>query len=324
MSTDLFDGRRVRCVVLDDYQGVSMDYADWDTIPKLRVDVVRDHLSGDALLAAIENADIIVAMRERTPFPGRLLRRLPHLRLLVTTAMVNASIDLGAARERGITVCGTPSLPTPHVEHTWALIHALTRNVVGEVDNLRRGGPWQRFVGFDLHGRTIGIVGLGRSGQRVAAVAKAFGMHVLAWSPHLTPEAAADRGAGYAPLTELMSRSDVVSLHLILAASTRGLIGAGELRLMKPTAFLVNTSRAGLVDTPALVAALKQDRIAGAGLDVFDVEPLPVDDELRSLATVVATPHIGYVTDANYREFYRGALADIAAWLDGSPVRVLT
>lgn len=313
----------MKCVVLDDYQGVATEYADWQSIPGLQVHTVQEHVLDGELLQRLEGAEVIVAMRERTPFTASLLEDLPCLRLLVTTAMVNASIDLDAARRLGIAVCGTPSLPTPHVELTWALIHALTRNLVDEVNNFRNAGPWQRTVGADLQGKTLGIIGLGKAGQRVARVARAFDMDIIAWSPNLDAKTAEKHGAAFCPLLELMSRSDIVSLHMVLSALTRHLVGARELSVMRSTAFLVNTSRAGLVDTSALLEMLKEKRIAGAGIDVYDVEPLPVHHELRRLTNVVATPHLGYVTEANYREFFAGAVEDILAWLAGTPVREL-
>lgn len=314
----------LRCVILDDYQDVATSYADWSVLDGVEAVPVHGHLAGDALDQALAGAEIVVAMRERTPFPAALLEGLPDLRLLVTTGMRNASIDLDAAAARGITVCGTESSSTPPAELTWALIHGLTRHLVPEATGLRDGGPWQRTVGVDLEGARLGLVGLGRIGSRVATVAQAFGMDVVAWSPHLTEERAAAAGVRLVAKDELMATSDVVSLHLVLSDTTRHVIGAEDLALMKHTAFLVNTSRAGLVDTAALVDELTGGRIAGAGLDVFDVEPLPADDPLRSLPNVLATPHLGYVSEANYRRFFGQAVEDIAAWQAGRPLRVLT
>lgn len=315
----------MRCVILDDYQGVATSYAEWSSLPDVSVEVVREHLAGDdAVAAALAGATIVVVMRERTPMGADLLARLPDLRLLVTTGMRNASIDLAACRERGITVCGTGGLASHTAELTWALVLGLLRSIVPEVTALRSGGPWQSTVGVDLAGSTMGLVGLGRIGTRVAAVARAFEMDVLAWSPHLTEARAAAAGARRVTKTELFAGSDVVSLHLVLSDETRGIVGAAELAAMRPTAYLVNTSRAGLVDGPALVEALRSGGIAGAGLDVHEVEPLPVDDELSRLPNVLATPHLGYVTQGNYRIFFTEAVEDIAAWLAGEPMRVLT
>jgi len=313
----------MRCVILDDYQDVARRYAEWDTLPDVEVIVVTEHLTGDALLRALDGAEVVVAMRERTPFPATVLDQLPELRLLVTTGMRNASIDLAAAAARGITVCGTGSSPTPPGELTWALILGLARQVVPEATGLREGGPWQRTIGVDLAGARLGLVGVGKIGTKVAAVGSAFGMEVVGWSPHLTEERAAAAGVGLVAKDELFATSDVVSVHLVLAEATRGLVTAADLTLMKHTAFFVNTSRAGLVDTAALVAELQRGGIAGAGLDVYDVEPLPADDVLRTLPNVLALPHLGYVTDGNYRRFYRDAREDVAAWLAGAPVRVL-
>ena len=307
-------------MILDDYQDVAKTYAAWDSLDGLEVTSLTEHLGPDALVRALDGAEIVVAMRERTPFPAALLERLPSLKLLVTTGMRNASIDLEAAARLGITVCGTPSSPHPPVELTWALIHALTRHLVTEAT----GHSWQRTVGTDLHGRTLGLLGLGKIGTRVAAVGQAFGMDVIAWSPHLTPERAEPLGVRAVAKHALFETSDIVSLHLVLSETTRHIVGHAELAVMKPTAHLVNTSRAGLVDTQALVAHLGSGTIAGAGLDVFDVEPLPADDVLRHVPNVVVTPHLGYVTEGNYHRFYGGAVEDIAAWLAGDPIRQLS
>ncbi|MBB6627294.1 D-2-hydroxyacid dehydrogenase family protein [Nocardioides sp. KIGAM211] len=316
----------MRCVILDDYQGVATSYADWTALDGVATTVVREHLDGeDAVAAALANAEVVVVMRERTPLTASLLARLPALRLVVTSGMRNASIDLAACRARGITVCGTGSSPTPPVELTWALLLGLARGLGPEGAAFRDGGPWQSTVGADLAGAVLGVVGLGKIGSRVAAIGQAFGMDVVAWSPHLTEERAAAAGVRRATtLHGLLGASDVVTLHLVLSERTRGLLGAAELAAMRPTAYLLNTSRAGLVDTPALLDALAERRIAGAGLDVFDTEPLPVDDPLRSLPNVLATPHLGYVTAGNYRTYFTEAVEDVAAWLAGEPVRLLT
>ena len=316
----------MRCVLLDDYQGVATSYADWSALAGIETTSIRDHLPDeDAVVAALAEADIVVAMRERTPFPAALLARLPRLRLLVTSGLRNASIDVAAATAQGVVVCGTPSSSTPPVELTWALVLGLVRNLVPESTALRSGGAWQATVGRDLAGATLGVVGLGKIGSRVAGIGRAFGMDVVAWSQHLTDERADEVGVRRASgLVDLLAQSDVVTLHLVLSDRTRGLVGGEELAAMRRSAYLVNTSRAGLVDTPALVAALGEGRIAGAGLDVYDEEPLPPDHPLRTLPNVLATPHLGYVTEANYRSYFTGAVEDIAAWRAGHPIRRLT
>jgi phosphoglycerate dehydrogenase-like enzyme len=315
----------MRCVILDDYQQVAASYADWSALDELDVTSVAVHLEGEALVEALAEAAVVVVMRERTPVTRALLDRLPELRLVVTSGMRNAAIDLGACRERGIDVCGTTSRSTPPVELTWALVLGLVRHLGAESAAFREGGPWQSTVGTDLAGATLGVVGLGKTGSRVAHIGCAFGMDVLAWSPHLTDERAAAAGARRAgSLVELMAAADVVTLHLVLSDSTRGLVGEPELAAMRPSAYLVNTSRAGLVDGAALLAALRAGRIAGAGLDVFDEEPLPAGHPLRSLPQVLATPHLGYVTEGNYRTYFTEAVEDIAAWRAGAPVRLLS
>jgi phosphoglycerate dehydrogenase-like enzyme len=315
----------MRCVVLDDYQGVAKSYADWSVLDGVETTTIQEHLRDEhAVVSAVADAEIVVVMRERTPFPARLLARLPRLRLLVTSGMRNAALDVAAANGRGVVVCGTPSSPTPPVELTWALVLGLARQLVPESLALRAGGPWQSSVGRDLAGATLGVVGLGKIGGRVAAVAQAFGMDVVAWSQHLTDERAAEAGVRRAErLPDLLAQSDVVTLHLVLSDRTRGLVGADELAVMRRSAYLVNTARAGLVDTSALVAALVAGGIAGAGLDVYDEEPLPAAHLLRTLPNVLATPHLGYVTEANYRAYFTGAVEDIAAWQAGHPIRRL-
>ena len=316
----------MRCVILDDYQGAAVSGADWSVLGGVAVSAVREHLADDdAVVAALEGAAIVVVMRERTPLPRAVLERLPDLRLVVTSGLRNASIDLAACADLAITVCGTASSSTPPVELTWALVLGLSRHLVREASALRGGGPWQSTLGTDLAGATLGVLGLGRIGTRVAAVGRAFGMDVLAWSPHLTPERAAAAEVRLAPgKRELLAESDVVTLHLVLSESTRGIVGADDLAAMRASAYLVNTSRAGLVDTAALVAALEAGTIAGAGLDVYDEEPLPAGHPLRTAPNVLATPHLGYVTVGNYRTYFAQAVEDIAAWLAGSPIRLLT
>ncbi|MEU9104276.1 D-2-hydroxyacid dehydrogenase family protein [Streptomyces xanthophaeus] len=316
----------LRCAVLDDYQGAATALADWSPLAG-RVEAVGfpDHLCDeDALAARLADFDIVVTLRERVAFPASLLDRLPRLRLLVASGMRNSVIDYAAAARVGVTVCGTGSSSTPPVELTWALLLGLARGLVTENEALRGHGPWQSTVGADLYGSRLGLLGLGKIGSRVAQVGLAFGMDVTAWSPNLTAQRAADVGvARAASKEELLAGSDFVSLHLVLGERTRGLIGAAELALMRPTAYLVNTSRSALVDQDALLEALHRGTIAGAATDVFDVEPLPQDHPLRTAPRLLATPHLGYVTRANYATYYGEAVEDIRAFLDGSPVRVL-
>jgi phosphoglycerate dehydrogenase-like enzyme len=311
----------MKIVVLDDYQRVAADFAAWDDLGA-EVAFVHEHLTGDALVEALRDATVVVAMRERTAFDSALLQRLEALRLLVTTGAANASIDVVAAHAQGVTVCGTRSLASPAAELTWALILAVTRQVPESDAGVRSGG-WQTTVGTELAGRTLGLVGLGRLGQRVARVGLAFEMDVLAWSQNLDPDLAIEHGVAPTTKEDLLARSDVVSVHLKLSDRTRGIIGAADLEQMKRSAYLVNTSRGPLVDEAALVQALTSGRIAGAGLDVYDQEPLPPDHPLRSTPRTVLTPHTGYVTEGNYRVFYGDAVEDIAAWVAGDPVRVV-
>lgn len=317
---------RPLCVVLDDYQDVALAMADWGPVSsRCELRVLRGFDGGeDQVAAALGDAEIVVAMRERTPFPASLMARLPRLRLLVTTGMANSAIDLDAARGRGVVVCGTESSPTPPTELTWALLLALVRHLPVETGALRSGGPWQQTLGTDLAGRQIGLLGLGKIGSRVARIAQAFDMEVSAWSQHLEPEHAASLGVRAATsLEELVAECDVLSVHLRLSKRSRGLVTAHHLRSMRRTAYLVNTARAEIVDQAALVTALQQGWIAGAGLDVFETEPLPADSPLRTLATVLATPHLGYVTRDNYRRYFGQAVQDVIAYLDGSPMRVI-
>ncbi|MBL0886424.1 D-2-hydroxyacid dehydrogenase family protein [Myceligenerans indicum] len=312
----------MRIVVLDDYQGVAEGYADWASLDA-GVTFLRDPLPGaDAVVEALAGADVVVAMRERTAFPASLLERLPDLRLLVTTGRANAAIDLDAARARGVAVCGTESPSSATPELTWGLILAVLRGIPQEDAGMRTGG-WQTTVGGDLEGRRLGVVGLGRLGARVARVGAAFGMDVVAWSQNLDAARAASEGVRAVSKRELFATSDVVTLHYKLSARSRGLVGEAELALMRPTAILVNTSRGPLVDTGALLAALRAGRIHGAGLDVYDAEPLPSDHPLRTAPRTVLTPHLGYVTDGTYRVFYAQAVEAISAWRAGAPVRRL-
>jgi phosphoglycerate dehydrogenase-like enzyme len=313
-----------RVAILDDYQGVALRMADWGSLPAgTEVVVFPDHVADlGALGRRLADFDAIVAMRERTPFSRALLERLPRLGLLVTTGMRNASIDVAAATERGVVVSGTAGLPYPTAELAWALILALFRRVPAE-DRATREGRWQVSCGLGLNGKTLGVLGLGTLGSRVARVGRAFEMEVLAWSQNLTAARAAEVGAELVGKDELLARADVVSVHLVLGDRTRGLLGARELGLMKRTACLINTSRGPIVDEAALIAALRAGTIAGAGLDVYDEEPLPLDHPLRTLPNTVITPHLGYVTEETYRIFYGQALEDVQAWLAGKPLRVL-
>jgi len=314
-----------RVALLDDYQGVAVRMADWKSLPA-GTDVVAfpDHLADEGALAArLADFDIVMAMRERTPFTRSLLERLPKLRLLITAGMRNASIDMKAAAERGVVVCGTSGLPYPTAELAWGLILGLMRRIPAE-DRATREGRWQTSLGLGLNGKTLGVLGLGTLGSRVARVGRAFEMTVLAWSQNLTAARAEEVGATLVSKEDLLARSDIVSIHLVLGERTRGLLGARELGLMKRTAYLVNTSRGPIVDEAALVRALREGTIAGAGLDVFDPEPLPADHPFRSLPNIVVTPHLGYVTEETYRVFYGHALEDVQAFLRGAPVRVLS
>jgi phosphoglycerate dehydrogenase-like enzyme len=317
---------RLRCAVLDDFQQVATELADWSPVTDgVEVTSFPGHFATeDELAAALADFDIVVTLRERVAFPASLLARLPRLRLLVASGMRNSVIDHAAADAHGVTVCGTASSSTPPVELTWALLLGLARGIVEESNSLRSGGPWQQTVGADLHGRRLGLLGLGKIGSRVARVGIAFGMRVSAWSQNLTKEYAEEVGAELAASKEeLLSTSDYVSIHLALGERTRGLVGPAELALLKPTAYLINTSRAAIVDQDALLAALHEGRIAGAGIDVFDLEPLPGDHPMRTAPRLLATPHLGYVSRANYETYYGEAVEDIRAFLDGTPVRRL-
>lgn len=327
----------MRVAILDDYQQVSLASADWSAVRSLaQIDVFAQHIARtEALVSALEPYDVIVAMRERTYFDASRLGQLPQLRLLVTTGMSNASIDLAAAAERGVTVCGTGGVSSSTAELTWGLILALVRHIPDEDRRLKMAGRaggaalsvaggWQQTVGTGLDGKRLGVVGLGRQGQRVASIGRAFGMDVVAWSQNLDPGTAAEAQVQAVGKEELFSGSDVVTVHYKLSERSTGLVGAAELALMKPSAYLINTSRGPLVDGAALLAALRSGAIAGAALDVYDVEPLPLWDPIRSAPNVVLTPHLGYVTEESYQVFYGDAAEDIVAFAKGSPVRVLS
>src|SRR3954464_7946814 len=313
-----------RIAVLDDYQSVAADFCDWSKVAEpVDVTTFTDTLTDeDALAERLAPFDVVVAMRERTAFPRTLLERLPELKLLVTTGMRNKSIDIAAATEQGITVCGTGSQPTATAELTWALILAVLRHIPQEDAGVRAGG-WQQTIGGDLAGARLGVVGLGRMGTQVARVGQAFGMDVVAWSQNLTDEHAAEHGVRRVERDELFATSDVVTVHLLWSKRTRGLITAEDLALMKHTAVFINTSRGPIVQTAARAEALHQGRIAGAGLDVYDREPLPADDPIRSLPRTVLTPHLGYVPRSTYEVFYGEAVEDVAAFLRGEPIRVI-
>jgi phosphoglycerate dehydrogenase-like enzyme len=319
-------GSMRKVAVLDDYHGVALQMADWSTLDsECRVEVFQDHLSDVGALAdRLRDFEIVTCMRERTPFGRDLLTRLPNLRLLVTTGMRNAAIDLKAASDLGVVVCGTAGGPEgPPAELTWGLILALIRHIPRE-DAATRAGRWGTSVGMSLAGRVLGVLGLGRLGTIVARVGGAFGMNVIAWSQNLTAEKASQCGATLCTKDELFRRSDIVTIHIQLSARTRGLVGTRELGLMKRTAYLVNTARGPIVDEPALVGALQTRAIAGAGLDVFDEEPLAPDHPFKQLDNTLLMPHAGYVTEEQYRVRYRDTVENVAAYIKGAPLRVLS
>ena len=316
-----------RCAILDDYQNVALEMADWSKVAgDLDIKVFNEPLGPSARVARmLQSFAIVIAMRERTPFPRVLIEALPDLRLLITTGMVNRAIDLEAAKEHKITVCGTPGLGNPTTGIAWGLILELTRRIGHENARLKSGAPWQSVVGLDVEGLTLGVIGLGKLGLRVAEVGRAFRMKVAAWSQNITPERAQAAGVEYAAsLQELLAKSDIVSVHIPLTPKSRGLIGVKELGLMKPSALLINTSRGPIVEEAALLAALHEKKIAGGGFDVYDTEPPPLDHPLRKLDNVVLSPHLGYVSQQNYRAYFAGVVDDIRGFLDGKPVRVLT
>jgi phosphoglycerate dehydrogenase-like enzyme len=316
----------VRCAILDDYQNVVLKSADWSRVKgDLEIKVFNEHLGGpDKVIAALKGFQIVVATRERTGFPKQVIEALPELKLLITTGMRNASIDTEAAKARGVTVCGTPNFGNPTAGITIGLMLELTRHIGYENARLHAGATWQSTIGPDLEGLTLGVLGLGRLGTHTAAIAKAFGMKVIAWSQNLTPEKCQAAGVGYAAKDDLFRQADFITIHIVLSQRSRGLVGAKELGLMKPSAFLINTSRGPIVDETALLVALREKKIAGTGLDVFDVEPLPLDHPLRNMDNVVITPHLGYVSTQNYQAYFAGVVEDIRGFLDGKPVRVLT
>lgn len=316
----------IKIAVLDDYQNVGRGLADWASLaPRALAVFFHDHVDDlDQLAARLADFEVVMLMRERTPMSANLIARLPKLKLIVTVGMWNASIDFEAAKTRNILVCGTPGGdPNATPALTWGLVLAVTRGIVTQAASVR-AGSWQVGLGTDVHGKTLGLLGLGKIGQVVSGFGKTFGMKVIAWSQNLTAERAQECGAERVEKDELFRRADVICVHLKLSERTRGLVGAHELSLMKSTAYLVNTSRGPIVDEQALIAALGERRIAGAALDVFDEEPLPQDHPFRYLPNVLATPHIGYVSEKTYHGAFPDAVEDIRAWLDGKPVRVLT
>lgn len=315
--------RRLRCAVLDDTFDVAGGCADWASLDD-RVEVVflHHHLRPHDVVEALKAFDILVLMRERTSLSAAMIAALDRLKLIVTAGSRNGALDVGAARALGICVCGTSTPETPAVELTWALVLGLMRRIRPENEALRASGPWQQGLGVDLAGKRLGIVGLGRLGARVARVAQAFDMTVSAWSHNLTEERCGSLGVlRAATLGDLMATSDVVTIHTVLSERTHHLIGRDELRAMKPSAVLINTSRAPVIDEAALIEVLERRQIAGAGLDVFNLEPLPDEHPFRRLDTVLATPHIGYVTEDAYRLIYEDVVDDIRAWMAGHPVR---
>lgn len=316
----------LHCLILDDYQNVALSLADWTSLqPTVQTTALTQHFGNeDELVRHIEHADILVVMRERTPLTAELIGRLPNLKLVVTSGMRNASIDLHACAERYIAVCGTASSSAAPMELSWGLLIGLTRHIGVESQALRNNGPWQQTLGLGLQGKTLGLVGLGKIGGEMAKVAQAFGMRVCAWSQNLTDARAAECGVERMDsLHALMRTSDFVSVHLVLSERSRHLIDSDALAHMKPGALLINTSRAAIVDQQAMIAALQSGQLAGAGIDVFEQEPLPADHPLRQLPTVLATPHLGYVADSNYRTYFTQAVEDIQGWVTGAPLRSL-
>src|SRR5437588_10723878 len=316
---------RLRCAILDDYLNLALRVADWSKITD-RVDITvfnQPFASQEAAAGALGEFEIICAMRERTPFPRALFAALPKLKLLITSGMRNAAIDMEAAKECNVVVCGTQWGRDPTAPLTMGLILELTRNIGRENARMHAGEPLQKFVGLEIEGRTLGVVGLGKLGGKVSKLAQAFGMNVTTWSPNLTPEKCKEAGVGYATKEELFATADIVTIHVVLSQRSRGLVGAADLARMKPTAYLVNTARGPIVDEGALLDALTQKKIAGAGIDVFSVEPLPVDHPFRKLDNLVLTPHLGYVPEDSFTNHYRQMVEGIGAWLKGEPMRRL-
>jgi phosphoglycerate dehydrogenase-like enzyme len=307
----------MKIAILDDYQNVALKMADWSAPSgRAEITVFNDHVADtSALVERLLPFDVVCVMRERTPLPREVLQHLPRLKLIASTGSRNASIDMGAAQELGITVNATGYRSSPTIELTWALILASLRGIVHE-NNSVRNGDWQKSVGQDLSGNILGVLGLGNIGGQVARIGLAFGMKIIAWSQNMTPEIAEAAGARLVSKDELFRQADIVTIHLILSGRTKGLVGAAELVLMKPTSRLINTSRGPIVDEASLIKALRSHAIAGAAIDVFDEEPLPAQHPLRSMDNVLATPHIGYVTEGLYGTFYGDTVANITAWLN--------
>jgi len=324
MTTSAGPPGPLRLGIIDDFQDVTRKFADWGRLrSNVSVTIFNDHVQREELIRRLTPFDILVVTRERTPVPRDLIECLPNLKLLVTTGARNLAIDLAACRERGILVCGTQTESLPTAELVWGLILAVARHIVEE-DRALRSGKWQTTVGVGLAGKTLGVLGLGRIGAQVALIGRAFGMTVIAWSENLTAERAEAVGCARVERSELFRRADVLSIHLLLSDRTRGIVGRQELAWMKPSAILINTARAALVDERALVDALRSRAIAGAGLDVYGEEPLPSDAPIRFAPNTVLTPHIGYVTQETYALYYSQALEDVEAWLAGQPIRVLS
>ncbi|WP_024511066.1 D-2-hydroxyacid dehydrogenase family protein [Bradyrhizobium sp. ARR65] len=316
---------RLRCAILDDYLNLALDVADWSKISdRADVTVFNHHFaSQEAASSALKDFEIICAMRERTAFPRALIAELPKLKLLLTSGMRNAAIDMEAAKERGVVVCGTQWSQDPTAALTMGLILELTRGIGRENARMHAGQLWQTFAGIEIEGKTLGVVGLGKLGSKVASLARAFGMSVMAWSPNLTPERCKEVGVACAGKEELFANADIITIHVVLSQRSRGLVGRDDLARMKPTAFLVNTSRGPIVDEQALLEALQQKKIAGAAVDVFSVEPLPLDHPFRKLDNMVITPHLGYVSVDALRAHYGQMVETIDAWFKGEPPRRL-
>jgi len=316
---------RLRCAILDDYLNLSLTVADWSKVTD-RVDItVFNHpfASQEAAASALRDFEIICAMRERTPFQKGLFAALPKLKLLITSGMRNAAIDMEAAKDHNVVLCGTQWARDPTAPLTMGLILELTRNIGRENARMHAGEALQKFVGIEIEGKTLGVVGLGKLGGKVSKLAQAFGMNVIAWSPNLTPERCKEVGVGYASKEELFATADVITVHVVLSQRSRGLVGAADLARMKPAAYLVNTARGPIVDEMALLETLRQKKIAGAAIDVFSVEPLPVDHPFRKLDNLVLTPHLGYVTEESFHNHYRQMVEGIDAWFNGEPARKL-
>jgi phosphoglycerate dehydrogenase-like enzyme len=313
----------IRIAILDDYQNVSLQMADWSPLAgRAAITVFNDHVANvEEVVERLLPFDVVCLMRERTPLPRRVIERLPNLRLIASTGPGNASIDLAAAADHGIAVVHTGYRSHPTIELTWALILASARHIVPESNAVRSGG-WQHTLGTDLHGKTLGVLGLGRIGSQVARVGGAFGMNLIAWSQNMTPDSASAAGARLVSKDQLFEQSDILTIHLVLSSRTRRLVGAAELGRMKPTARLINTSRGPIVDEHALISVLRNKQIAGAAIDVFDIEPLPAAHPFRTLDNLLATPHIGYVSEGLYQTFYQDTVANIRTWLDTHQARV--